>query len=155
MKSSAYTLIEILIVISIVALVLGFGFAGFREYSQRQVLFAVARSVKSDLRSLQQKALAGEKTFCQSAEILGGYQFEALSTEYKMFVLCSGTLREISIKSLADSGFTITATVNPILFKVLGQGTNIPSGTSSVITLAQTAISKSITISVSAEGSIQ
>ncbi len=155
MKSPAFTLIEVLIAISIVALILGFGFAGFREYSQRQVLFAVARDVKSDLRSLQQKALSAEKPAACAGKFLDGYRFDIVSAaRYNISALCSGVGVNIEDKSL-DSGFTISATIDPILFKVLGQGTNIPSGSSSVITLSQTAISKSITISVSAEGSMK
>lgn len=158
MKSPAFTLIEILVAISIVALVLGFGFAGFRQYSQRQVLFAVARGVKSDLRSLQQKALSGEKSPAVIApcagKFLDGYRFDIVSTTlYRMSAMCSGVEVVIEDKSL-DSGFTISASIDPILFKVLGQGTSIPSG-NSVVRITQTATLKYIEISVSAEGSIK
>lgn len=156
MKNAAFTLIEILIAISIAAILLGFGFAGFRQYSQRQVLFAAARAVKSDLRSLQEKALSGEKINPCAGKYLDGYRFDILpgNTQYNISQLCSKVVYNIEDKSVA-SGFTITATQEPILFKVLGQGTDIPSGTSSTITLTQTGTTKSIQITVSAEGSIK
>lgn len=159
MKSSAFTLVETLIVISITAILLGFGFAGFREYSQRQVLLAAAREVRSELRLLQEKAISGAKepdviTSC-AGKFLDGYRFDIISTtQYRMSALCSGSVVDIQDKSV-ESGFTIAATIEPILFKVLGQGTNIFSGSSSVITLTQTATLKTIQISVSAEGSIK
>jgi len=156
MKSPAFTLIEVLVVISLTAILLGFGFAGFRQYSQRQSLFAAARTVKGDLRILQEKALAGEKIDPCIGKRLDGYRFDILpdNTQYNISQLCSGTVYDIENKNVA-SGFTVKATREPILFKVLGQGTDIPSGTSSVITLTQTGTTKTIQISINAEGSIQ
>ena len=158
MKSAAFTLVELLVVLSISGIIMGVGFAGFRQYSQRQVLFAAAREVRSDLRLLQEKAISGVKepdiiTSC-AGKFLDGYRFDIISTtQYRMSVLCSGVVYNIKDKSIA-SGFTITATPEPILFKVLGQGTDI-IGSSSIITLTQTATNKPITITVSAEGSIE
>ena len=158
MEKNAYTLIEILIVISITAILLGFGFAGFRQYSQRQVLFAAAREVRSDLRLLQEKAISGVKepdviTSC-AGKFLDGYRFDIISaTQYRMSAVCSGSVVNIQDKSV-KLGFTIAATIDPILFKVLSQGTDI-TGSSSIITLTQTATNKNITITVSAEGSIE
>lgn len=158
MKSAAFTLVELLVVLSISGIIMGVGFAGFRQYSQRQVLFAAAREVRSDLRLLQAKAISGVKepdiiTSC-AGKFLDGYRFDIISTtQYRMSVLCSGVVYNIKDKSIA-SGFTITATPEPILFKVLGQGTDI-TGSSSIITLTQTATNKPITITVSAEGSIE
>lgn len=158
MKSAAFTLVELLVVLSISGIIMGVGFAGFRQYSQRQVLFAAAREVRSDLRLLQAKAISGVKepdiiTSC-AGKFLDGYRFDIISTtQYRMSVLCSGVVYNIKDKSIA-SGFTITATPEPILFKVLGQGTDI-IGSSSIITLTQTATNKPITITVSAEGSIE
>ena len=158
MKNAAFTLVELLVVLSISGIIMGVGFAGFRQYSQRQVLFAAAREVRSDLRLLQAKAISGVKepdiiTSC-AGKFLDGYRFDIISTtQYRMSVLCSGVVYNIKDKSIA-SGFTITATPEPILFKVLGQGTDI-IGSSSIITLTQTATNKPITITVSAEGSIE
>lgn len=155
MKSAAFTLVELLVVLSISGIVMGIGFAGFRQYSQRQVLIAAAREVRGDLRLLQEKAISGEKT-CTGR--LDGYRFAILSgnTQYSMTELCSGIGYNNKNKSIA-SGFTITATQEPILFKVLGQGTDIDIqvSPSSTITLTQTATGKTIPITVSANGSIE
>lgn len=70
-----------------------------------------------------------------------------------MSAVCSGSVVNIQDKSV-KLGFTIAATIDPILFKVLSQGTDI-TGSSSIITLTQTATNKNITITVSAEGSIE
>lgn len=158
MKNAAFTLVELLVVLSISGIIMGVGFAGFRQYSQRQVLIAAAREVRSDLRLLQGKAISGVKepdiiTSC-AGKFLDGYRFDIISTsQYRMSVLCSGVVYNIKDKSIA-SGFTITATPEPILFKVLGQGTDI-TGSSSIIRITQTATLKYIEISVSAEGSIE
>ena len=158
MKSAAFTLIELLVVLSISGLIMGVGFAGFRQYSQRQVLFAAAREVRSDLRLLQEKAISGVKepdiiTSC-AGKFLDGYRFDIIPpTQYRMSAVCSGSVVNIQDKSV-KLGFTIAATIDPILFKVLSQGTDI-TGSSSIITLTQTATNKNITITVSAEGSIE
>ena len=60
-SNSAYTLIEILVGLTIVGLLFGFGFVSFRDFSRRQTLAGSAKKVQGDLRLTQESALSGKK----------------------------------------------------------------------------------------------
>ena len=60
-KKSGFTLIEILVSMTIIGFLFSFGYASFRDFSRRQALAGVVKQVQGDLRLAQQKALSGEK----------------------------------------------------------------------------------------------
>ena len=47
-NSKGYTLIEILVVISIMAILFTVGFAGYRDFSRRQVLLGAVNQIQGD-----------------------------------------------------------------------------------------------------------
>ena len=149
---NGYTLIELLVVISIMGIIFSTGYVGFREFSRRQALVALARNVRADLRLAQQKALSGEKT--GACAILAGYDFRVdSSTAYSINANCSNGNFSAKNVSLGND-FMISATNNPVvLFKVLGQGAQVSAG-SSLITLTQSATGKTTTIAVTSGGEI-
>lgn len=131
---SAYTLIEILVGLTIIGLLFAFGYVSFREYSRRQAFASVVRGLKADLRLAQEKALSGEKpddVRCNAPNVLTGYNFRVTSTfTYSLEAVCTGGA-PIVVKSVdvLSAGVGIAApSHNPILFKVLGQGTDISQG---------------------------
>ncbi|MBX4205779.1 type II secretion system GspH family protein [Candidatus Microgenomates bacterium] len=153
--NKAYTLIEILVTITIIGLVFLAGYAGFQDFNRRQAIASVSRLIRSDLKLAQEQALAGKKpeldedqnsVSCQGS--LQYYGFEVLSdTSYKVSAYCPN---EIILKTInLDSNLILTDPVpNPIKFKPIGQGTNITESTSSyvVVTMAQNNYSQTITI---------
>jgi prepilin-type N-terminal cleavage/methylation domain-containing protein len=153
-----YTLIEILVSITILSLIFVMGYAGFREFSRRQLLASSVRSLTGDLRLAQSKAAAGEKPDkfnCRGTNRLQGYLFEILSsTEYRLSAKCTSGNEEVKAKTI-PTDLTIEASIQPILFKVLGEGTNLEEGTSSLITISEAAIGKSQTVTVTAGGEIK
>lgn len=60
-KSSAYTLIELIVVIGIMAVIMGLGLAGWTNYQNKEKLRAETQEVISWLRKMQTKASQGEK----------------------------------------------------------------------------------------------
>lgn len=60
-KSRGFTLIEIMITISIFALTLGFGIPRYLEFNTSQTLRSAGETFKNNLRDIQGKALAGDK----------------------------------------------------------------------------------------------
>jgi prepilin-type N-terminal cleavage/methylation domain-containing protein len=153
-----YTLIEILVGLTIIGLLFGFGFVSFRDYSRRQALAGAAKQIQGDLRLAQEDALAGQKpdsSFCNDPASLNGYDFAVVSTsEYKLEADCTGGLvTQKDVVLPADT--SIASDVNPILFKILGQGTSLGSGQSATITLAQTGTNNQATVTVSSGGEIQ
>ncbi|MBI2103911.1 prepilin-type N-terminal cleavage/methylation domain-containing protein [Candidatus Woesebacteria bacterium] len=146
-----YTLIEILVTMTIISIIFGAGYVAYRDFSRRQTLASAVRSVKADLRLAQEEALAGKKPqdgACTGTNTLEGYNFDVVPPDsYRIFVTCVGsTGGTVQTKSVSlSSGVTIAAgSVNPILFKVLGRGTNITS--SSVIALSAYGLTQNITV---------
>ena len=81
---TGYTLIELLVGISIVGIIFSVGYAGFRQFSQRQQLAGVAKSITSDIQLIKQKALTGEKPSGGACTKLDGYTFFPSSATKKV-----------------------------------------------------------------------
>ncbi len=158
---SGYTLIEILVGLTIISLLFGFGYASFRDFSRRQTLVGTAKSVQGDLRLAQEFALAGQKpddVSCNSPETLDSYSFKVYSaSQYKIEADCTGGAAGIVYKdvNLSPDITLSTPSVNPIKFKVIGTGTNIPSGQSTTITLTQSGTNAQLVITVGSGGEIK
>lgn len=139
--SQAFTLIELLVGISIMAIVFTIGIANYRDFSRRQALVGVEKTLKGDLRTAQQLALAGKKPEGSTCDVLNGYTFALTgSSGYRISANCSNGLGTSSIeyKLVSLSGeFSISSTNPTVEFKVLGHGTNLVSA--NTFTLSHTA----------------
>lgn len=155
--ATGYTLIELLIVITIGIIVFSVGIASYREFSRRQALTGLSKQLIADLRLAQQQALTGQKPTGVACAKLVGYQFTRISTtNYRLYARCdnSNVFVNHEIKSVdLIAGTTLTATNSNILFKVLGQGTDLTA--SNNLVLSNTTSGSSITIIVGTGGSIQ
>lgn len=157
---SGFTLIEILVGLTIIGLLFGVGYVNFRDFSRRQAIAGAAKLLQGDLRLAQQQASSGQKPDdinCNDPNTLTGYFFNVVSSsEYTIFAGCSAGYSLILSKDVTlPPGISIASTQNPILFKVLGAGTNIPQGSTITITLTQEATNNISTISVGSGGEIQ
>lgn len=154
-----YTLIEILVGLTIIGLIFGIGYINFRDFSRRQAIAGVAKQVQGDLRLAQQLALAGQKPDdikCNDPNYLNGYDFRIYTaTEYRLEADCKGGT-VVSKDVNLPTGITVTTpSPNPILFKVLGQGTNIPAGGTATLTFTQTRTNNKFTVTITAGGEIK
>ncbi len=145
--NNGYTLIELLVGLSIVSIIFSVGFAGYRDFSRRQALTGVSKQLKSDLRLAQQLALTGQKPDGVACDTLNGYTFNRInSNEYSLVANCTNggvtlTSPEYKRVDLGDD-ITLTATVSSFQFKSLGQGTNL----SAANTLTLTHISGNVSV---------
>lgn len=153
MRLKGYTLVEILVSLTVIGLLFGFGFASFRDFSRRQAVASAGRMVIADLRLAQSKALSGEKPCTGN---LSTYDFTVISTtSYQINAVCSGiVVNNVIVKTQPlPSGILISsAPSNTISFKVLGQGI---SGSGVTITLSQTGTTNISTVTVSVGGEIK
>lgn len=118
-----YTLIELLVGISIIGIVFSIGLAGYREFSRRQELVGVLKKIVADLRSAQQLAIGGQKPAGQICNVLDGYSFSRTSqTEYNLIANCSNANHIIKVVGLPNN---VSLTEGSVMFKALGQGTNL------------------------------
>ena len=155
MLKSGYTLIEILVGITIIALIFGFGYVSFREFSRRQALAGAAKEIKGDLRLAQASALSGNKPE-DCTGLLNGFGFRVESAaSYKIEADCGTEVYEDKTVNLPDGVSISTPFPNPVLFKVLGQGTNIPQGGSAIITLTQAGTGSTLVVTITDGGEIK
>ncbi len=90
LKNVGFTLIELLLVVSIIIIITGSMIPGFSTYIANQNVNQARDQIRSDLRSLQNKALTGENSLDQvSANILPSYwgvRFIQNATTYSYFI---------------------------------------------------------------------
>lgn len=85
-----FTLIELMIVLSIMAVLGTVGVAGFRNYSQIQVLQSSVNEFTTALNTARSRALSQVKpAICASSSTLDGYGVKVLANSYRIFVRCS------------------------------------------------------------------
>ena len=153
-----YTFIEILVGLSVVGLIFSFGFVSFREFSRRQSLIVAASNLKGELRFAQERALSGQKpdeVSCNDPNSLEGYNFRVVDPgSFAIEAVCSGGNVEVKTITLSGDLAISAPSPNPILFKVLGHGTNIGAGLSGTITLTQVDSGATQDVVVSSSGEI-
>lgn len=159
---NGYTLIEILVGLTIIGILFSFGYVAFRDFSRREALSGTVKRIQGDFRLAQSMALAGQKPEspsdlpCRAPGHLDGYAFKVYSgTEYKIEAVCGST--NIAVKEVTMAGDVELATpsTNPIIFKVLGSGTNIGEGSEVVLTLTQSGTQNVATITITAGGEVK
>lgn len=157
-----FNLIELLVAISIMGILFAAGYANYRDFSRRQVLQNMAKTVQGDLRLAQSTASSAKlppDASCNTNGDLTGYFFNVLANNrYEIRASCSGgAVSTVSKVVTLTNGITIASPYpvpNPILFKVLGSGTNITAA-STTITLVQSGTGDTASITISKEGKIQ
>ncbi len=151
----AYTLIEILVTLTIIGLLFGFGYANFRDFSRRQVLSDAVKTIQGDLRFTQANAITGQKpTGCDLTKTLDSYSFKVVSeTEYTILANCGSTTVTVKDVNIAP-GITIAPIPITLNFKILGQGTDVGSS-DWTLTLVQDGTANTGTVTVTSGGEIK
>jgi len=150
-----FTLIEILVAVTIIGLIFSIGYVSFREYSRRQTVVSVTRAIKSDIRLAQQNAISGKKPAgCVTDLDAYSASFSEANNSYTVGAVCGGiTIEEKTVE--LPSGVTMTApSINPLIFYSVGRGTNIAVG-GIIITISQPASSYSQTVEMGPGGEIK
>lgn len=152
-RIKGYSLIELLVVMAIIGILFSVGYLSFQGYSRRQAVTSVIRLVQSDLRTAQEDASAGNLPAGCSG--LSGYQFSVTgSTSYEIDIsaVCSPNPNPVKAVTL-PSGVLISGSPALILFKPLGQGTNLSGN--ATITVRQTGTGNTGSITIGVNGNIQ
>lgn len=155
-ESSGYTFIEIMVVLSITGLIFALGFASFRDFARRQLVLSTTREIKGDLRLAQEESISGKKPdTCLGS--LDGYKFLVTPSQqkYEIFAACTGGDVLVKTKSFPEEVNIGAPLVNPIIFKPIGVGTNIPSGETEVIDVSVSGSTFTLQVSIGSSGDIQ
>jgi prepilin-type N-terminal cleavage/methylation domain-containing protein len=104
---NGYTLIEILISLTILSILFLGGYTAYREYIRRQIVQNTSQEIKSNLALVRQKALSGDSaeacTQVGSNNNLLGYQITFLATSYSVKPVCTSIA--------ASQSYTVTYTL--------------------------------------------
>ena len=144
-----FSLIELLVSITLLSILAGVGVAGYRLSVRKQTMDAAYSQVTGLLRQAQANAQSGKKINC--ATTLAGWQVRFNATSVVLEESCASTY-SVSIFEL-PLGVTLTTlpSPNPTLFRVLNRGTNVPSLTD----IGLTGFNLTRTITVTATGEIR
>lgn len=121
LPTSGFSLIELLISISIIAMLVYGVISGYERYSVRQKLQQTSQNFINDLRFAENQALSGVKP--SGCTILTGYQVSFTQNTYTTRAKCSpeGLVGTISSVSL-PTGLTFDPVPSSIIFGVLTGG---------------------------------
>lgn len=151
-----YTLIELLVGLTIIGLLFGFGYITYRDFARRQSVASASKKIVGDLRLTQALASSGKKpdeNVCNSPNILEGYRIDFDASGYSVSAVCSAGEIEVNSYQISPDLSLAPPSPNPIIFNVLENGTNIEDGTEAeiVITQAGTENTKSITVATTGD----
>jgi len=123
MKKSArgYTLIELLVAISLALIISSFGLAYYSSFNRRQIVEQAAKRIVSDIRLAQNLALAQQKPPDCVCTIFNGYLFNRITgSSYRIVPDCSPvcgvSVKDVELENILLSG------IKSIKFAVLTQG---------------------------------
>jgi len=139
-KQSGFTLIEMMIIITILAVFAGIAVPNFLSYMPKSRLNGAARQVMGDLMGARMKAVSQNNEF-KIFFSANGHEYTILDDDDNDGTADGGELTETKDIHPEYHDVTIGFNNNPI-FSPRGTATNLPT-----ITLTNTSGSKSITIS--------
>lgn len=157
-----FTLIEILVTIGVIALLSGIGLASYNQFNRKQILDQAAKTLKSDLRLAQSKALAGLKDctvgVCGgtsggcgndgSEKSLDGWFVSFTDRLYTLYGSCGGGTTTFSTKTISlPTNVSFNPVPSAVRFQPLNQGVNLAQ----TLTLTAFGLSKTVTVSISGE----
>jgi prepilin-type N-terminal cleavage/methylation domain-containing protein len=120
-----FTLIEMVVALSITTVIFGLGIATYQKFSKSQMVDQAALNLVADLRLTKNKALSGQKPagWCDdSGEVLSGWKLDLTASGYTILPVCSTGEDAAVFKTVSFPGQVASDTTASILFKILGQG---------------------------------
>lgn len=141
-----FTLIEVLVAVGIMMVLTVGGVLNMKAFNDRQQVAAAAGKLESGLKQARANALAGEKT-SGCVGVLDGWRVVTAGSGYTLEESCGGVNVDPVVESLG-----VTVTGADILYKPLGQGAVISTGT---IQVAKGLVIKTIAVGTNGEVVVQ
>lgn len=130
-----FTLIEVIISISISLLVVGAVIVNYNGYNDTQTLKQTGLTLKNNLRFAQVKALTGEKPSANCTK-LSGYQVTFAAGGYSIQATCepeglTGDITAVTFPTITSTNsLQFSPVPSPIIFYVVSRGTNLNTAVS-------------------------
>jgi prepilin-type N-terminal cleavage/methylation domain-containing protein len=125
-----FTLLEIMVAISVIAVLASMGYVSYQEFNRRQALIGANQTFRSNLRDIQSKASSGVKpavAVCNAAT-LDGYRLSYFSsTQYRSEAYCGGAGSGVQVTYTLATGLQFHTPPTPpfIAFQFRGLGLGI------------------------------
>ncbi len=155
-----YTILEIIIAVFIIVILFSVTQASYRQFVLRKSVESVKKNIISDIKLAQVYASSGKKSATCTG--LNGYRFISYAdinnpdlNYYRIYADCvtDELVKEVYLSKIAKNVVFLVNT--NVLFKILGQGTNIPVGQTRIFTIRQSTTNYSATITVSSAGEVR
>jgi prepilin-type N-terminal cleavage/methylation domain-containing protein len=148
----AFTLIELLIVVFVIATLFGFGYANYRNYIRRQSLISAARQMEGVIKQAQSYALSARKPETCTT-VLDGYKFKLnADNSYEIAAYCQKDISIEGSKVYLPEGITMSFNRSSVMYKTLGHGTDLTD--TLVITLLQEATQNTAVVRIISSGGV-
>lgn len=151
-NSAGFTLLELIIVFTVIALLSTIGIASFVSYSRNQTLVQAAANLENTLNLAKSQSLSQVKPAVCSGQALNGYQVDlnTLNNSYTLSVIC---LSSHSIQQTFLPGnitFSSQTTASSIFYPIISSGAT-GGGTKIVLT----GYGKTFTITIDDNGNVK
>lgn len=150
---SGFSLIELMVVFSIITIVSGIGFVSFKSYSDRQIISSNAQDIKLAVETAKFNAVSAVKqSGCVSSDALRGYNFNLnpASKTYSISILCGINEYVVKAKKVSSQvAISSGSTCSKIEFESL---TGQISGANCTIILS--GYNQTVTLMVDSLGSV-
>jgi prepilin-type N-terminal cleavage/methylation domain-containing protein len=145
-----FTLIELMVAITVSLFITGGIIVNYNAYNQTQTLKQAALTLKNDFRYIQSKAASGEKP--SGCATLTGWQITFAARSYSYQPVCNGNPAGTQSSISLPPGISFSAVPSPatIVIYVLSQGTSL-TGT---VTISLTGSGKTYTLKVNPAGNM-
>lgn len=162
-SNSGFTLSEVLISILIVGILFVGGYTAYRDFARRQTLNAAVEDLKANLVTARSRAISAERPTDGSCTTYLGYVVIFSGSSYIVRPECDPTdpgplsphYNSYTLHSSLTATVAETPTVNQILFKPLGGGTDITNQNGGMITLTSSVTSNFRTVTVYPSGAVK
>lgn len=158
-RDQGFSFIEVLVSISIMALIVTVGLSNFRGFQRRKATDAVANQIRSDLRLAQEFAISSKKDCTLAADTYVGNKFIINdATHYSILSICNDgsadyTLpvpEKTNVEIVNSANHTISTVGASIDFMVLARSPN----NALTVTITNTSTGDTQTAAVSTSGEI-
>lgn len=146
---SGFTLIELIVVVSISLLAVGGLIVNYNNYNDNQKLKQAALTLKNNLRYAQTLAASAKKPASGCTQLVG-YGVQFASSSYTITAQCTEGAVGESLVTTLPAGITLSPVPSPITIDVLTRGL-VPSD---AVTITLVGITKSYRIQMSVSGDI-
>ena len=123
MRSHGFTLLEVLVAITTIVVVMAIASASYSRFNRKETLKQASLTLKSNLRSIQFRAINGQKPLSVSCTQLDGYTITFAASSYQYQASCTPAQAGAAIGTITlPRGVTFSPVPSAILYKVLGAG---------------------------------